>query len=150
MSFDLTNASATFQSYVNRALKSYIDICYVIYLDDVLIYSRTVKQHWENVRRVLWALLTHRLYAKLSKCVFNRSEIFFLEFVVRKYEIEIKQSRIEIISAWFVSKSVKDILVFLEFAEFYRRFIREFFQIIASLINLTTETKKNKTRSIFH
>ena len=97
MFFELTNAFATFQSYVNKTLKLYFDIFCVIYLDDVLIYSETEKKHWEHVRMILRVLLKHRFYAKLFKCTFNRSEITFLSFVIGKNDIKMKQSRIEAI-----------------------------------------------------
>ena len=87
MLFELTNAFATFQFYVNEALKSYIDIFCVIYLNDVLIYSKSEKQHWTHVRMILRALLRYRLYAKLSKCAFNRAKITFLRFVIEKNDI---------------------------------------------------------------
>ena len=97
MSFDLANASTIFQNYVNKTLKSYIDIFYVIYLNDILIYSKSKKLHWKHMRQILRALLKHRLYIKLSKCAFNRDEITFLRFIINQYNIQMKQTRIEII-----------------------------------------------------
>ena len=126
MLFELANAFATFQFYVNEALKSYIDVFCVIYLNDVLIYSKSEKQHWTHMRMILRALLKYRLYAKLSKCVFNRAEITFLRFVIEKNDIQMKQSRIDIIASWFESKFAKNVLIFLNFARFYRRFVKEF------------------------
>ena len=149
MSFSLVNTFVTFQSYVNRAFKSYINVCYIIYLNDVLIYSKTEKQHWENVCKILRVLLAHRLYAKLSKCAFNYIEISFLDFIISRRDIQMKQSHIDVINEWLISKSAKNILVFLEFANFYRRFIKEFFQIVASLTNLIADAKKNEIKSIF-
>ena len=99
MLFELANAPATFQSYVNHALKPFVNICCVIYLNDVLVYSETEEQHWEHVRKVLRALLKYRLYAKLSKCAFNRSEVTFLGFVVGRRSIQMKQSRIDAITS---------------------------------------------------
>ena len=149
MPFGLANAPAIFQSYVNHALKPYLDICCVIYLNDVLIYSETEEQHWEHVRKVLRALLEHRLYAKLAKCAFNRSEVTFLRFVVGRKGIQMKQSRIDAIASWPKLESAKDILVFLRFAGFYRRFIRGFSQIVAPLTDLTKGAKKGQARSPF-
>ena len=126
MPFSLANAPATFQAYVNKALKPYIDVFCVVYLDNVLIYSKTENSHWEHVRRVLRALLEHRLYAKLSKCAFNRNKITFLRFIVNQRGIQIEPSRIEAITEWPKPESARDILVFLGFAGFYRRFVREF------------------------
>ena len=80
MSFNFINVFVIFQSYVNRAFKSYINIYCVIYLNDVLIYLKIEKQHWKNVYKILRALFAHQLYAKLSKCAFNCIEIFFFWF----------------------------------------------------------------------
>ena len=147
--FDLVNASAIFQFYVNDALKSYIDIYCVIYLNDVLIYSNSKEQHWKNVRKILKALLKYRLYVKLKKYIFNRQKVSFLSFVVKQHDIQIKKSRIDVVVEWLESKSVKNILIFLEFARFYRRFVKEFSQIATSLINLIKEIKKSKIHTVF-
>ena len=149
MPFGLANAPATFQSYVNKALKPYIDVFCVVYLDDVLIYSTNEKEHWKHVRLVLKALLAHRLYAKLSKCAFNRSEVTFLGFVVGKDGIKMEQSRIDAISEWPIPECAKDILVFLGFAGFYRRFVRGFSQIAAPLTDLTKGAKKGVAKAKF-
>ena len=90
MPFNLVNVFVTFQSYVNRALKSYINVYYVIYLNDVLIYSKIEKQHWKNVRKILRALFAHQLYAKFSKCAFNCIEVSFLNFIVNRRDIQMK------------------------------------------------------------
>ena len=87
MSFNFINVFVIFQSYVNRALKSYINVCYMIYLNDVLIYLKIKKQYWENVYKILRALFAHRLYAKLSKCAFNCIEVFFLNFIINRRDI---------------------------------------------------------------
>ena len=149
MFFELVNAFVTFQSYVNRALKSYINVCCVIYLNDVLIYSKIEKQHWKNVCKILRALLAHRLYAKLSKCAFNCIEISFLDFIINWCDIQMKQLRIDVINEWSISKSAKNILVFFEFANFYRHFIKECFQIVTFLTNLIANVKKSKIKLIF-
>ena len=149
MLFELANAFATFQFYVNEALKSYIDVFCVIYLNDVLIYSKSEKQHWTHVRMILRALFRYRLYAKLSKCAFNRAKITFLKLVIEKNDIQMKQSRIDVIASWFESKFAKNVLIFLSFASFYRRFVKKFSQIVASLIDLIRDAKKSETRSIF-
>ena len=120
-----------------------------MYLDDVLIYSKIEKQHWKNVRKILRALFTHRLYAKLSKCAFNCIEVSFLDFIINRRDIQMKQLRIDVINEWSISKFTKNIFVFFEFANFYRHFIKEFSQIVASLTNLIANIKKNEIKSIF-
>ena len=98
---------------------------------------------------VLRALLEYRLYAKLSKCAFNRSEVTFLGFVVNQRGVQMEQSRIDAITEWPEPRNARDVLVFLGFAGFYRRFIRGFSQIAAPLTDLTRGAKKGKTRPPF-
>ncbi len=119
MLFELINASAIFQFYVNHMLKSFINICCMIYLNDILVYSETKEQHWEHVCKILHVLLKYWLYVKLSKCTFNRSEVIFLRFVIKRNEIQMKQSYIDAITSWSELESAKNILVFLKFARFY-------------------------------
>ena len=149
MFFDLANAFATFQSYVNEALKSYIDVFCVVYLNDVLIYSENEQQHWEHVRLMLKTLLRYRLYVKLKKCEFNKEEVSFLSFVVERNGIQMKRSRIDAIVDWSELESAKNIMIFLDFAGFYRRFVKEFSQIVTSFTNLTRDAKKEESRPSF-
>ncbi len=90
MLFELINASAIFQFYVNHALKSFINICCVIYLNDILIYFEMKEQHWKHVCKILRALLKYQLYVKLLKCTFNRSKVIFLRFMIKRRDIQIK------------------------------------------------------------
>ncbi len=149
MLFKLTNASAIFQFYVNHMLKLFMNICCVIYLNDILVYSEMKEQHWEHMCKILRALLKYRLYVKLLKCTFNRNEVIFLRFVIKWRSIQMKQSYIDVITSWSELKSAKNILVFLKFARFYRQFIREFFQIIALLTDLIKNVKKKAMCSLF-
>ncbi len=126
MFFELTNASAIFQFYVNHALKSFMNICCMIYLNDVLVYSEMKEQHWKHVHKILRALLKYWLYVKLSKCTFNRSEVIFLRFMLEWRDIQMKQFHINAITSWSEFKSAKNILIFLRFARFYQQFIKEF------------------------
>ncbi len=127
MLFELINASMIFQFYVNHALKLFMNICCVIYLNDILIYFETKKQHWEHMCKILRVLLKYWLYVKLSKYTFNHSKVIFLRFVMRWKDIQIKQFYINVITSWSELESAKNILIFLKFMRFYQRFIREFF-----------------------
>ena len=80
MPFGLANAPATFQSYINRALSDLLDTCCIVYLDDILIYSRSAEEHVKHVRMVLERLEKFRLYCKLSKCAFHTDTVNFLGF----------------------------------------------------------------------
>ena len=112
-------------------------------------FIRLIKKHWKHVKLILKILLTHRLYAKLFKCAFNRNEIIFLNFIINKNDIKMKQSRIDAIFEWFISKYTKNILMFLNFAKFYRKFVRNFSQIITFFIDLTKKTKKLLKSNLF-
>ena len=78
--FDLTNVSAFFQFYINRALSEYLNIFCIIYLNDVLIYSETEAEYVKHIQKILTQLLKFKLYIKLSKCIFYVTEIDFLDF----------------------------------------------------------------------
>jgi hypothetical protein len=94
MPFGLANAPATFQSYINRALSDLLDVCCVVYLDDILIYSQTEEEHTRYVRMVLERLRTFKLYAKLSKCAFHTKSVNFLGFVISPEGVSMEPARI--------------------------------------------------------
>jgi hypothetical protein len=80
--FGLTNAPAIFQSHINRVLSDLLDICCIVYLDDILIFSKNEEEHVKHVKMVLGRLRSHQLYAKPSKCSFHKKEVDFLGYVV--------------------------------------------------------------------
>src|SRR5436190_15927373 len=82
MPFELANAPATFQAYINRALAGLVDVTCIVYIDDILIYSKDPKVHRRHVAEVLERLRTHELYAKLSKCKFSTDTVEFLGFMI--------------------------------------------------------------------
>ncbi len=149
MLFKLTNAFAIFQFYVNHALKSFMNICCVIYLNDILVYSEMKEQHWEHVCKILRVLLKYQLYVKLLKCTFNHSKVIFLRFMIKWRNIQMKQSCIDVITSWSEFKSAKNIFIFLRFMRFYWQFIRKFFQIITFLTDLIKSAKKKAMHSLF-
>ena len=121
MPFGLSNAPATFQGYVNKILAEKLDVFVIIYLDDILIYTEDPGQpHVVAVRWVLDQLQKYSLFANLKKCCFYQDEIRFLEYVVSSKDISMEAERIEVVKKWPEPKSVRDIQVFLGFANFYR------------------------------
>jgi hypothetical protein len=144
MSFELANASATFQSYINFALRKFLNVFVVIYLDDILIYSQNEEEHTNHVRLVLKRLRKYKLFAKLSKCDFDLKEVDYLKFIVKINDIRINFARIAIVKKWIESTTRQHVRTFLEFVEFYRRFIEKFNKIIKSLTNLLKERKKEE------
>ena len=134
MPFGLSNTLAIFQRYVNKILAKKLDIFVVVYLDDILIYTKDPRQSYvEVVRWVLVQLRKYSLFANLKKYRFHQDEICFLEYVVLLKGINMKAKKIEVVKDWPKPKSVRNIQVFLGFANFYWRFIQGFSRIIALL-----------------
>ncbi|SOV01667.1 uncharacterized protein UDID_18169 [Ustilago sp. UG-2017a] len=126
MPFGLTNAPASFQHLMNDMFKDMLDRSLIIYLDDLLIYSSTLKQHQEHVSAVLAHLRQAGLYAKAEKCQFSTSQTEFLGFVVSDQGVAMDPSKTEVITNWPVPKSMHDVQVFLGFCNFYRKFIPQY------------------------
>ena len=151
MPFRLFNVLASFQDYINKILAEKLDIFVVVYLDDILIYTKDPSQpHVDAIRWVLEQLRKHSLYANLKKCWFYKNEVQFLGYVVLAQGIRMEEKGIETMKIWPEPQSVRDIQVFLGFANFYRRFIRNFSRIVAPLTSIlwtTNETADNKLQS---
>jgi len=109
MPFGLTNAPATFQAYINKALIGFVDVYYVIYLDDILIYSKDKKEHERYVRAVFKRLRRYKLYAKRFKCVFHIISVEFLSFIISIKGVSINPNKIDSIFTWPISKSFKNV-----------------------------------------
>src|SRR6266487_3543070 len=97
MSFDLPNTLAIFQSYINRVLIDLINIYYIIYLDNILIYSTNPADHQRHIREILKRLRNFKLYLKLSKCEFSINHVEFLSFIVTTRDIDMKESKVKVI-----------------------------------------------------
>eukprot|EP00873_Tetraselmis_striata_P033300 jgi/Tetstr1/453564/TSEL_040532.t1 len=135
--FGLTNAPAGFQTMMNRILSPYLGKFCVVYLDDVLIYSKTVEEHLEHIRLVLRELQRHHLHIKLSKCSFGRTSVEFLGHIVEAGQIKMDPRKVEAVQQWPVPKTVKDVRGFLGLAGYYRKSIHNFAAIAAPLHDLT-------------
>jgi hypothetical protein len=144
MPFGLANAPASFQAYINMALREFIDIFVIVYLDDILIFSKNQADHVKHVRLVLEKLRLYRLFCALHKCKFDMKEVDYLGYMVDPLGLRMDPARIATITEWPVPKSHREVQVFIGFANFYRRFIRYFSRIAAGLTNLLKEGKKGK------
>jgi Reverse transcriptase (RNA-dependent DNA polymerase)/RNase H-like domain found in reverse transcriptase/Integrase zinc binding domain/Chromo (CHRromatin Organisation MOdifier) domain/Integrase core domain len=142
MPFGLCNAPGTFQHYMNDTFHDFLDEFLIVYLDDLLIYSKTLKEHKQHVRKVLERLRDAGLYLKPSKCVFHVEEVTFLGFVIGPDGVKMDPAKVEAITSWPTPRSVHDIRVFLGLASFYRRFIDNFSGIVAPLTNLLKKGKR--------
>jgi hypothetical protein len=144
MSFEFANAFVTFQDYINFALKKFLNVFVIIYLNDILIYSQNKEKHTNHVQFVLKRLRKYKLFAKLSKCDFDLKEIDYLKFIVEINDIRMNFAKIAIVKKWIELTTRQHIRTFLKFVEFYRKFIKKFSKIIKSLTNLFKEKKKEK------
>jgi len=133
MLFGLTNAPAAFQHFMN-------DMCVVVYLDNILIYSDDIMQHQSHVKEVLKRLRKAGLYTKAEKCEFYSDSIEYRGYVLFPSGLTMSNAKVKTIEEWPEPKKVKDIQSFLGFANFYRRFIFNYSDIV---IPLTCLTRKN-------
>ena len=131
--FGLTNAPATFMDLMNRVFKPYLDKFMVVFIDDILIYSKSHMEHWEHLRIVLQTLRTHQLYAKQSKCEFWPNGVSFLGHVISKEDVQVDPKKVEVVSNWSRPTNVTEIRSFLGMAGYYRRFVKDFSRISAPL-----------------
>ena len=138
----LTNAPATFQRMINNVLREYIDIFCVVYLDDILIFSDTLEEHKEHVRKVLQKLQDNDLLVQPDKCDFHTQKVTFLGHVITPGKIHMEPCKIEAVKNWPVPKNVKEVQSFLGFANFYRRFIKGFSKIARVMHEVTKKDRK--------
>nr|KYP72279.1 Retrovirus-related Pol polyprotein from transposon 17.6 [Cajanus cajan] len=109
MSFGVTNAPAVFMDYMNRTFRPFLDKFVVVFIDDILIYSKTPEEHGEHLRTVLEILKAKQLYAKLSKCEFWLGEVKFLGHVISAEGIAVDPAKVELVLQWERPRTVMDI-----------------------------------------
>ncbi|KAL0191918.1 hypothetical protein M9458_010214, partial [Cirrhinus mrigala] len=136
--FGLSNAPAIFQALVNDMLRDMLDQFIYVYLDDILIFSHSLQEHVQHVRRVLQRLLENGLYVKAEKCVFHAQSVSFLGYIVSTKGVHTDPDNVKAVVDWPIPDSRKDLQRFLGFANFYRRFIRNFSQLASPLTALTS------------
>jgi len=137
MPFGVTNAATVFMDYMNRVFRPFLDKFVIVFIDDILIYSKTQEEHDEHMRLVLGVLRDKQLYAKLSKCEFWMDEVQFLGHVISAQGIAVDPAKVDVVVKWESPKSATKIRSFVGLAGYYRRFIEGFFKIVAPLTQLT-------------
>ncbi|GJT55336.1 putative reverse transcriptase domain-containing protein [Tanacetum coccineum] len=142
MPFGMTNAPAIFMDLMNRVCKPYLDKFVIVFIDDILIYSKSEEEHEVHLKTILDLLKKEKLYAKFSKCEFWLKEVQFLGHVVNHDGIHVDPSKVESVKNWKTPESSTEIRSFLGLAGYYRRFIENFSKIAKPL---TLLTQKNKT-----
>ena len=133
MPFGLTNAPAAFIDLMNRICRPMLDRYVIVFINDILVYSKTQEQHEEHLREVLEVLRRERLFAKFSKCEFWLHEVQFLGHLVNQKGILVDLTKIEAVMQWEVPKSPSEIRSFLGLVGYYRRFIQDFSKIAVPL-----------------
>ncbi|GJR82011.1 putative reverse transcriptase domain-containing protein [Tanacetum coccineum] len=142
MPFGLTNAPAVFMDLMNRVCKPYLDKFVIVFIDDILIYSKNKKEHEEHLKIILELLKKEELYAKFSKCEFWIPKVQFLGHVIDSEGIHVDPAKIESIKDWTSPKSPTEIRQFLGLAGYYRRFIEGFSKIAKPMTKLTQKKVK--------
>jgi len=137
MPFGVTNAPTVFMDYMNRIFRPFLDKFVVVFIDDIVIYSKTHEEHAEHLRVVLDILRKKQLYAKLSKCEFWMDEVQFLGHVIFAQGIAVDPTKVEAVVKWESPKLATEIRSFMGLVRYYRRFIDGFSKIVAPLTQLT-------------
>ncbi|CAI7733219.1 unnamed protein product [Closterium sp. NIES-53] len=135
MPFGLYNAPATFQAEMNHILRPLLDECVVVYLDDILIYSKNMKEHVEHLWNVFEIQRENKFYVKLSKSDFAL-KVQFLGHMVSAEGVHVDPRKIEAVKKWKVQENVKELQQVLGFANYYNRFMPQYAKIAAPLTNL--------------
>ena len=141
MFFDLINALSTFQHFINDVLQRYLNVFCTTYIDDILIYNNFKKDHIKHVNKILERLKKANIQANIDKFEFHKIEVTYLNLIVDINDIRMNSRKIQIIVDWETSICIRDIQVFIDFVNFYRRFIKDFSKIVTFLIKTIRKDK---------
>jgi hypothetical protein len=142
VSFGLTNAPAYFMNMMNKVFMDELDKFMVVFIDDILVYSSTAKEHEQHLRVVLERLRQNQLYAKFSKCEFWLREVAFLGHVLTAKVVAVDPAKIKAVKEWDQPRNPTDIRSFLGLAGYYHRFIENFSKIDKPMTNLLKKTNE--------
>jgi len=138
MFFGMTNSPATFQTMMNDVFRTVIvEGIVVVYLDDILIFTKTEEEHEQAVWRVLEILVEHKLFLHPEKCEFHRKQIEYLGLVISENKVAMDPVKVAGVREWPIPENRTDVQAFVGFVNFYRRFIQDFSTIARSLFDLT-------------
>jgi hypothetical protein len=141
MSFGLTNAPAYFMYLMNKVFMEYLDKFVVVFIDVILIFSKTEEEHEKHLRMVLEKLRSNQLYAKFSKCEFWLTEVTFLGHVIFAGGISVDPSKVKDVLNWMPPTNASEIQSFLGLADYYRRSIKDFSKIAKPMTGLLENNK---------
>jgi len=142
MPFGLTNAPAAFMDLMNRVFSDYLDKFVIVFIDDILVYSKNREEHEQHLTLVLTRLRERKLYAKFSKCQFWLEEVAFLGHVISKDGVSVDPEKVRAVTEWQRPTSVTEIRSFLGLAGYYRRFVEGFSRLAAPMTRLTQKNVK--------
>jgi hypothetical protein len=127
---------ADFMDLMNKVFMEYMDKFVVVFIDDILIFSKTEEEHEKHLRMVLEELTSNQLYAKFSKCEFWLSEVAFLRHVISARGVSVDSSKVKDVLNWVPPMNASEIQSFLGLAGYYRRFIKDFSKIAKLMTRL--------------
>jgi RNase H-like domain found in reverse transcriptase/Reverse transcriptase (RNA-dependent DNA polymerase)/Chromo (CHRromatin Organisation MOdifier) domain/Integrase zinc binding domain/Integrase core domain/Aspartyl protease len=142
MPFGLCNAPATWQAYINNVLREHLDVFVFAYMDDILVYSRTLEQHIKDVRKVLQAFRKADLRLEPAKSQFHQQEVKFVGYIIGQNGIATDKEKTQRIREWATPTTVKEVQSFLGFANYYRKFIESYSKISAPMTELTRKDQE--------
>ncbi len=137
-SFKLVNVSSTFQRYINWVLQNFLNEFCSVYVNDILIFTdKSLHQHWDHIQRILLWLWEVSLQIDIDKCKFEVKLIKYLKFILKvEKSIWMNSQKMKTIMNWQVFRSVKRVQSFIDFANFYWKFIKNFSNLIMSMMTL--------------
>ena len=142
MPFGLTNAPAAFMDLMNRVFQPYLDRFVIVFIDDILVYSKSKAEHARHLKLVLSSLREHQLYAKFSKCEFWLNQVAFLGHVISAQGIHVDSQKVAAVENWEQPRTVTEVRSFLGLASYYRWFVKDFSVIALPLMRLTRKDVK--------
>ena len=142
MPFGLTNAPSTFQDMMNHIFSDILDLGVIAYMDDILIYAQREEEHDRLVEDVLQRLTNNGLAVSPKKCMWKKPKVEFLRYTIGRDGIEMSTDKVDAVLSWKTLNSLKEVQAFLGFANFYRRFIRDYSKVACPLTELTKKTEQ--------
>ncbi|KAK3539324.1 hypothetical protein QTP70_000236 [Hemibagrus guttatus] len=144
MPYGLTNAPSVFQDFIHEVLREFLHRFVLVYIDDILIYSRNLAEHRQHVAKVLECLRKFQLFLKAEKCSSHQTSVQFLGYQIDSSGIKMDERKVTAVRDWPAPTMVKELQRFLGFANFYRRFIQNY----SSIAHPLTSLLRNKPKSL--